>query len=93
MTPEHLEHRIKLPDGRMLAAAEWGDPNGVPVIALHGTPGSRIMYWRDPTIYARFRMRRITFDRPGYGESTRLAGRSIADVVPDVGGHRRCARD
>jgi pimeloyl-ACP methyl ester carboxylesterase len=84
MAPEHLEHRIKLPDGRTLAAAEWGDPDGVPVVALHGTPGSRIFYWRDPEIYVRFGMRRITFDRPGYGESTRLAGRSIADVVPDV---------
>ena len=83
-TPEHIEHRIRRPDGRTLAVAEWGDRDGVPVIALHGTPGSRIVYWRDPTIYARFGMRRITFDRPGYGESTRLAGRSIADVVPDV---------
>lgn len=83
-TPEHVEHRVELPDGRILAAAEWGDPNGVPVIAHHGTPGSRIEYWRDPTIYARHGMRRISFDRPGYGESTRLAGRSIADVVPDV---------
>ena len=56
----------------------------MPVIAHHGTPGGRIEYWRDPTIYARHGLRRITFDRPGYGESTRLAGRSIADVVPDV---------
>jgi pimeloyl-ACP methyl ester carboxylesterase len=83
-TPAHVEHRVELPDGRTLAAAEWGDPAGVPVFALHGTPGSRIQYWRDPTIYARLGMRRITFDRPGYGESTRLAGRSVADVVPDV---------
>jgi pimeloyl-ACP methyl ester carboxylesterase len=83
-TPEHVEHRVELLDGRILAAAEWGDPNGIPVIAHHGTPGGRIEYWRDPTIYARHGMRRISFDRPGYGESTRLAGRSIADVVPDV---------
>jgi pimeloyl-ACP methyl ester carboxylesterase len=84
VTPEHLEHRINLPDGRTLAVAEWGDPGGLPLISHHGTPGSRIQYWKDPTIYARFGLRRITFDRPGYGESTRLAGRSIADVVPDV---------
>lgn len=83
-TPDHIEHRIRLPDGRTLAVAEWGDPDGTPLISHHGTPGSRIQYWADPTIYARFRLRRITFDRPGYGESTRLPGRSIADVVPDV---------
>jgi pimeloyl-ACP methyl ester carboxylesterase len=84
VTPEHLEHRIPAPDGRVLAVAEWGDPDGIPVISHHGTPGSRIGYGLEPGIHARLGIRRITFDRPGYGESTRLAGRSIADVVPDV---------
>lgn len=82
--PEHLEHRITRPDGRVLAVAEWGDPAGLPLISHHGTPGGRISYGKDPGIYARLGIRRITFDRPGYGESTRLAGRSIGDVVPDV---------
>jgi pimeloyl-ACP methyl ester carboxylesterase len=83
--PEHLEHRLTTPDGRTLAVAEWGDPNGKPVITFHGTPGSRIGYWTsEPQIWARFGLRRISFDRPGCGESTRLPGRSVADVVPDV---------
>lgn len=82
--PQHLEHRIELPDGRTLAAAEWGDPDGTPFIAMHGTPGGRIGWWKDPTIYHRFGMRRITFDRPGYGESTRRPGRRVVDVVEDV---------
>lgn len=29
-------------------------------------------------------LRFVAFSRPGYGGSTRLAGRSVADVVPDV---------
>jgi pimeloyl-ACP methyl ester carboxylesterase len=83
--PEHLEHRLTTPDGRTLAVAEWGDPNGRPVISFHGTPGSRIGYWTpEPEIWARFGLRKFSFDRPGYGESTRLPGRSVADVVPDV---------
>jgi pimeloyl-ACP methyl ester carboxylesterase len=82
--PEHVEHRIRTPDGRVLAVAEWGDPQGVPLFALHGTPGGRISYWSDPGLYARVGLRRLTIDRPGYGESTRLPGRSVADVVPDV---------
>jgi pimeloyl-ACP methyl ester carboxylesterase len=82
--PTHVEHRIRSRDGRTLAAAEWGDPNGVPLFALHGTPGSRIAFWQDPTIYARYGLRRITLDRPGYGQSTRLPGRSVADIVPDI---------
>ena len=84
MTPEHIEHRITTADGRTLAVAEWGDPAGVALIEMHGTPGGRITYWHDPTIDRRHGIRRITFDRPGYGESSRLPGRSVADVVPDV---------
>ena len=82
--PEHIEHRIRSRDGRTLAVAEWGDPNGVPLFALHGTPGSRVAFWQDPTIYARHGLRRLTMDRPGYGESTRLSGRIVADIVPDI---------
>jgi pimeloyl-ACP methyl ester carboxylesterase len=51
---------------------------------MHGTPGGRITYWKDPSIDARHGIRRITYDRPGYGESTRFKGRSVADVIPDV---------
>jgi len=83
-TPAHIEHRIKTPDGRTLAVAEWGDPNGLPWIAMHGTPGGRMTYWEDPTIEVRHGLRRFTYDRPGYGESTRFKGRSVADVVIDV---------
>ena len=82
--PDHIEHRVWTSDGRTVAAAEWGDPNGVPLFALHGTPGGRISFWQDPTIYARHGLRRITVDRPGYGDSTRQPGRIVADVVLDI---------
>jgi pimeloyl-ACP methyl ester carboxylesterase len=83
--PEHLEHRISAPDGRTLAVSEWGDPKGLPVIQFHGTPGGRIGYWiPEPEIWTRFGLRKLSFDRPGYGESTRLPGRSVVDVVADV---------
>ena len=80
----HRELRIDTPDGRVLAAAEWGDPEGWPLIAIHGTPGSRLGRWRDPSIYQRAGVRRITFDRAGYGQSTRRPGRRVADIVDDV---------
>lgn len=84
-TPEHLEHRFTLRDGRTFAVAEWGDPMGIPCFMIHGTPGGRIGWWvEDPTIYARFGIRRFTVDRPGYGESTRQPGRTVADFVPDM---------
>jgi len=86
VTPEHVEHRVTTRDGRNLAVAEWGDHDGIPLVDLDGTPGGRISYWIDPGIYARHGLRRFTVDRPGYGESTRQPGRSVADVVPDIEG-------
>lgn len=82
--PAHIEHRVPTPDGRVLAVAEWGDPNGTGLFALHGTPGGRISYWMDPGIYARYGLRRLTLDRPGYGDSTRQRGRSVADITSDI---------
>lgn len=84
LIPDHIEHRVRLRDGRILAATEWGDPDGVPFLALHGTPGGRIGWWKDPGIYRRYGLRRITYDRPGYGESTRQPGRRVVDAVADV---------
>ena len=67
-----------------MAVAEWGDPAGIALFDLHAIPGGRISCWMSPTIYARHGLRRLTLDRPGYGESTRLLGRTVADIVADV---------
>jgi pimeloyl-ACP methyl ester carboxylesterase len=75
-----LEHRIGTRDGRVLAVAEWGDPAGIALIALHGTPGGRISSGRTASTSP---WPAACVDR-GYGESTRLPGRAVADIVPDV---------
>lgn len=68
---------------RRLGVCEWGDPEGQPIIFLHGTPGSRLL--RDAgDAYLRYHLRVYTYDRPGYGLSTRLPGRRIAEVAADV---------
>jgi pimeloyl-ACP methyl ester carboxylesterase len=72
------------PDGRTLTFAEWGDPGGVPVIALHGTPNSRLARHYDEGLYVDAGARVITYDRPGYGGSDRHPGRCVADCVGDV---------
>lgn len=41
--PAHL-HRHVLPDGRAIAYHVYGRADGRPVLALHGTPGSRIKF-------------------------------------------------
>ncbi len=71
-------------DGRTLAFCEWGDPKGSPVFSLHGTPGSRLTRHPDNEVYRRAGVRCITYDRAGYGLSTRLNGRSTAHAAADV---------
>ena len=71
-------------DGRGLAFAEWGDPDGFPVLCLHGTPGSRLSRHHDDGVYAATGARVVTYDRPGYGGSDRHRGRDVVDCVEDV---------
>jgi pimeloyl-ACP methyl ester carboxylesterase len=70
--------------GRTLAFADWGDPDGFPIFSLHGTPGSRLGRHPDDDKVAAIGARVITYDRPGYGASSRHPGRVVADCVADV---------
>jgi hypothetical protein len=38
----NTDHQIILPDGRKLAFAEFGKPDGHPVLYFHGSPASRL---------------------------------------------------
>jgi pimeloyl-ACP methyl ester carboxylesterase len=58
--------------------------DGRPVFVLHGTPGSRLGPHPRSAVLHRLGVRLISFDRPGYGGSERLAGRQVADVAEDV---------
>ena len=87
--PRRDEHRgvtysVRSADGRQLAVEQYGDPSGHPVVLMHGTPGSRLGPVPRARVLHLLGVRLVTFDRPGYGGSDRLASRSVADVVPDV---------
>ena len=72
-------------DGRALAYAGIGDPEGAPVFVLHGTPGSRLSGRHpDPALVAEADLWVMTYDRPGYGRSTRDPGRAVVDCVADI---------
>ena len=71
-------------DGRTLTFLERGPADGLPVFALHGTPGSRFIRHADPDLYDRHGVRWITYDRPGYGGSDPQLGRSVADAPTDI---------
>ena len=72
------------PDGRTLAFVERGAAEGVPVIVCHGTPGagSRDTPTRSCTSGTAFAM--VAYDRPGYGRSDPMLGRSVADAAADI---------
>jgi pimeloyl-ACP methyl ester carboxylesterase len=75
---------LTLADGRRLAWSVYGDPAGVPVIAVHGSPDSRVV-WRLADDAARsVGVRLVAPDRPGFGDSTPQPGRTIVDWVPDL---------
>ncbi len=76
--------QAQLQDGRRLGFAQFGDAEGLPVIAFHDLWGNRNMRHPDDAILARLGIRLIGVDRPGYGMSTRNNGRSLMDVVDDV---------
>jgi pimeloyl-ACP methyl ester carboxylesterase len=75
---------LETPDGRTLAYATWGDPDGFPILALHGTPGCRFNRWPNEELYAELGVYLVTHDRAGYGQSDRHRGRSVADEAADV---------
>lgn len=76
---------VQMGDGRTLAYEQQGDVGGVPVFVLHGTPGSRLSGLHpDPERVREAGLRLITYDRPGYGGSTRHHGRRVVDCVADI---------
>lgn len=62
--------RTSLPDGRTLTYTISGVSDGYPVIAHHGTPGSRLFAAILSTVATEENVRLIVPDRPGYGRSS-----------------------
>jgi len=75
---------VETADGRTLTVREAGDPNGIPVLVHWGTPSSSMLYEPHIRDAERRGIRLFSYDRPGYGHSTRQHGRTIADCAADV---------
>jgi pimeloyl-ACP methyl ester carboxylesterase len=70
--------------GRDLAVESWGDPDGMPIFLLHGTPGSRRGPRPRAGVLYRLGVLLVSYDRPGYGGSTPHPGRTVADAARDI---------
>ena len=60
---------MRLADGRRIGYAEYGDPQGASVLAIHGTPGSRFMFALTDKAARERGLRIFAPERPGYGLS------------------------
>ena len=63
------ENYLKLPDGRQLCFAEYGDPKGQPIFVFHGNPNSRLLWGVIPGSPFLPNVRLIAPDRPGFGQT------------------------
>lgn len=78
-------HYITLSDKRKLSYAEYGDEKGYPIIYCHGSQSSRFEMHYDLSFAIENKIRIITIDRPGHGDSDFNSSGSILSFADDVG--------
>ena len=72
---------VRTPAGRVFGYYDFGDPEGTPVLAMHGTPACGAGFvWAD-TVCRERGVRLLAPDRPGIGYSDRLPAGPQATVV------------
>jgi pimeloyl-ACP methyl ester carboxylesterase len=77
------DNQIRLPDGRALGYAEYGDSTGKPVLFFTGAPSSRFLH--PPTgLTEALGARLIVVERPGFGLSDFQPRRTLLDWPDDV---------
>jgi len=79
------DNLLILPDGRKLSYAEFGKPDGHPVLYCHGSYSARL----EPLlvgeeVFRQYGLRVIAVDRPGMGESDFLPNREYTDFTRDI---------
>lgn len=77
------DQKMKLPDGRTLTYSEYGDPDGIVVLSLHGTPGTRHIFSLADALARKRGLRLIAPDRAGIGGSDDRPDHSIRGHVED----------
>jgi len=81
---ETLRSLVRLADGRDLDVLVGGAASSRAFLMLNGTPSGVIARDSDIEVVAARGLRYVTYGRPGYADSTRVPGRSVADAAPDI---------
>lgn len=76
--------RVVVGHGRHFSYRDFGQPNGFPVIALHGTPGSGLKFKAAHAAAQDRGLRVIAPDRWGYGGTTMHPAPSLAEFAIDL---------
>jgi len=76
--------RLRLDDGRILSFSDVGDPQGLPLLFMHGLGGSRHLRHPDDSLLLRHGVRLIIPERPGCGDSDPQPGRRLAHWPHDM---------
>lgn len=85
ITEPRFEGTVRVRRGRKLGVAEFGTPDGQPVVWFHGTPGARRQIPEGARqMAAREGLRVVGIDRPGVGLSAPHLYDSVFDFVADL---------
>jgi pimeloyl-ACP methyl ester carboxylesterase len=80
----YREHEVTARDGRTLEVGTTGDAAGVTAVFHHGSPSSALVARTFDGVAESAGLYVVSVSRPGYGSSSRQAGRTISSVVEDV---------
>ena len=75
---------VETPDGRRLEVLAAGPPDGLAFVFHTGTPAGLVAFPPMVEAAAVRGLRTVQYARPGYGGSTPLPGRTVADAAGDV---------
>jgi pimeloyl-ACP methyl ester carboxylesterase len=81
-----VDRIVRLQDGRSMSYAQYGSPDGFPIVNAHGGLACRLDVAAADAIAAAAGVRLISPDRPGVGRSDPRPGRTIDDWARDVAG-------
>ena len=76
--------QVTVGDGRTVTVYEAGDPGGAAILFHHGTPSCGEPYAPHVRLAGEQGVRLVSYERAGYGDSSRDTGRDVAAVARDV---------
>lgn len=82
--PISADCTVRLVDGRTLGYSRFGFDTAFPVFMFHGTPGSRLFTFPEGSPLETAQIQVILPERPGYGLSDYLPGRTITGWADDI---------